>query len=124
MTGEADTAVEQQHIARPRLEGGRLICPRCDSRLQFDGEEYVCIICGYECPVELVRETERAAYGERRMAPALAVTAILVALGTGAATRAMLGSLGWAAIVGVASALLLGVGVRHASRHGASRRAS
>ncbi len=41
-------SAEPRQIARPVSREGRLYCPRCDARLQFDCEEYVCLVCGYE----------------------------------------------------------------------------
>jgi len=35
-------------VARPVLREGRFYCPRCNSRLQFDQEDFVCLVCGYE----------------------------------------------------------------------------
>lgn len=34
-------------IAAPRQSHGHAVCPRCVGRLFFDGEDLVCLRCGY-----------------------------------------------------------------------------
>jgi hypothetical protein len=76
MTSAAPSA-EPRHIARPVLRAGRLRCPRCDAPLQFDREEYVCLLCGYEYlpePEELARYRGRGR--ARELAAGIAVVAL------------------------------------------------
>lgn len=78
MTSAAPSA-EPRHIAQPVLRAGRLRCPRCDSRLQFDRQEFVCLACGYEYlpepqELEALRRPRRA----REMAAGIAVVALTV----------------------------------------------
>jgi ribosomal protein L37E len=40
--------VAGEHIASPAVVAGRMTCPRCGTGLSYDGEELVCITCGYE----------------------------------------------------------------------------
>jgi hypothetical protein len=40
------TDVALPHVMLPRSVAGRLVCPRCEARLQFDGDELVCLPCG------------------------------------------------------------------------------
>jgi predicted amidophosphoribosyltransferase len=47
MAGTVNEA-EVPQIVPPRQRDGRLLCPRCDARLLFDGEELLCLACGYE----------------------------------------------------------------------------
>jgi uncharacterized protein (DUF983 family) len=49
------TTKEQQTvktIATPIRFDGRYGCPRCRGRLFFDGDELVCVVCGYEYYLE------------------------------------------------------------------------
>lgn len=46
MTTELQASTETIHA--PLRYSGHYACPRCRGRLFFDGEELVCVTCGYE----------------------------------------------------------------------------
>ena len=37
-----------QAVPTPLRLDGKLLCPRCRSWLLFDGDELLCVLCGYE----------------------------------------------------------------------------
>lgn len=81
-------------VEKPRLQRGRPHCPRCEARLLYDGEELLCLACGYEYSPS---DRELAQYRSSwRRAAAIAGIAPGVALGiplgvAGAAVAAAVG---------------------------------
>jgi hypothetical protein len=45
--------VQTRTIPIPIRLNGQFACPRCRGRLFFDGDELVCVLCGYEHDVPL-----------------------------------------------------------------------
>jgi len=85
MATQTDQA-RSKHIDTPRLRGHRLHCPRCEGRLMFDGDEYVCVSCGYEFPAEeLARDVQRALRRGTRPHE------MLMAIGSAAAAGSLIG---------------------------------
>ena len=41
-------AAPPHEIAAPGLAAGVLACPRCRTRLFTEGDELICVMCGYE----------------------------------------------------------------------------
>lgn len=35
-------------VQTPVRHDGHFGCPRCQGRLLFDGDDFVCVVCGYE----------------------------------------------------------------------------
>ncbi len=86
-------------IQRPELRKGRLHCPRCAARLLYDGEELLCLACGYEY---LPSDRELAEYrGSWRRAAAVVGVAPALALGM------PLGTAGVVALAAVGMVLVL-----------------
>jgi len=55
------------HIDSPTVIAGRVSCPRCETRLRFDGAELYCVTCGYEH--ELTPDLSRLPVFSRRLRP-------------------------------------------------------
>ncbi len=99
------------HIELPDRRGHRLHCPRCEARLLFDGDEYLCVACGYELPADQLprdvrRELDRAGHSRHVM---MGLGAGMLAAG---AIARGLGALAWIALVagsGVAGAVLAAI---------------
>jgi hypothetical protein len=67
-------------IEKPRLHRGHPHCPRCDTRLRYDGAEFLCLACGYGYGPD---ERELAETGRRsvaRLPPGLALGVIAIAV--------------------------------------------
>jgi DNA-directed RNA polymerase subunit RPC12/RpoP len=112
------TTTEPRQIEHPRLRGHRLHCPRCESRLMFDGDEHLCVACGYEFPDDqLARDVRRELGRHGRSRP------VVVGLGAGLVLGGVLGRglglLGWlgaTTAAGVAAAVAVAFVVTRASR--------
>lgn len=85
-----------REIPRPVLRGGRFFCPRCESRLQFDQEDFICLTCGYEYRPDaaearrMFRRDRTPMYGVGAGAGMLAVAALLLGFGHKLATFGVL----------------------------------
>lgn len=101
------TTTEPRQVEHPRLQGHRLHCPRCASRLMFDGDEYLCVACGYEFPADqLARDVRRELGRHGRSRPvAMGLGAGLLAGGVLGRGLGLLGWLGATTATGVAAAV-------------------
>ena len=106
------------HVVEPRLRGHRLHCPRCEARLMSEGDDYVCLACGYVFPAEhLARDVQRAL--ERRSRPHELVMGLGPAIVAGSLLARGLGGLTWFGAlvgVGVGAALLVAMAVARRAR--------
>ena len=92
---------EPMRIAGPVMRADRPYCPRCDARLRFARDEYLCLACGYEYVLD-ARELELLRGGRQPLRPAAAITGMPITvglLGGGAMAAAALIAIGVVAFV-------------------------
>jgi hypothetical protein len=93
------------HVSPPVMRDGRPVCPRCSSRLLYDGAEMVCVACGYEYspPDQELAAFLGAGFGRR------STRSRMLGLGGAALTGLALGRLSLA--FGLVAVVVIGIGV-------------